>query len=1451
MSLSSMRIPHQHCPPSTQQALKLQRNARRHRAKTRWLLPFASLFLSLQASNVYAIPGTPHALVHGRSLDNARQESLIRTLISNSTRSAATSGTGPGQPVVAAATSSGPDEGIPTEPFCFVVDTDARQFMMDTGANRVIVNDPSMLKGFEPMQANIKGIGGKSNAIQGVGTYGLPLQFNCGTKYIVEFDDTEAVYVPTSPYNIVPPQMLARKLREKGAVPNWGGDDRTLEFTTVTPEDIFKRHTDADPETYTKRLTIPLDRAGLYTFWTNPGYQSFFAEASSHDPSWCAFPGHVIPDDEDIAPREPISDPNPREPIQPTIGDPDPEQTSEIPRELVPNVIPFGDEDFESIPTTAVETDFESSIADVNQTLEDPSVAITRRKQSRLSTWHEKFGHLSFSILKLMAKAGHIPRELANVDPPTCPGCAYGKAHRKPWRRKGVRNRRKIRTATAPGQVVSVDQLVSPTAGFVPTHRGRPSLTRYIGATVFVDHFSDFTYVHLMTALDAPATVEAKLAFERVLDSHGAVARHYHADNGLFDTAVFKASINKAGQTLSFCGVNAHHQNGKAENRIKDVTQGARTSLLHASHRWPQAINASLWPAAIKHYVNLRNALPTQYVPEQRHGRRVTSAQYHSSPVSRLSGTEVEANLEHFHPFGSPVYVLENSLQSHHSHNKWSDRSRVGIFLTHSPHHAASVPLVLNTQTGLVSPQFHSIYDDSFDTCKKDMKFESLWQRKAKLQTAADLKLGVGGSKGASSTSNKNISPTLSEALDDSPPAVPPPPRFVVPWDAEIPDQVDTENSAPDEQVNDQVEVPTVPLVVEPTIPELPSDPIYEQASSATTTRSGRRVTPNRFIYNEQHAHAAYTDTFTSPDLKDNDFPLLQPDIGEQIEPHPMAFVSEHVVAMASSRSDPDTMTFAEAMKAPDREEFVKAMTKELEDHISRGHWKVVPSKSIPRHKRAIPMVWAMKRKRDPLGEIVKWKARLCAGGHRSIENVDYWATYSPVVSWSTVRLMIVFAIVNNWHMESIDFVLAYPQAPIKTDIFLQPPKVPAGFCVPDLPSITDRFTKVYKLLKNLYGLKDAGKTWADHLRKGLLSRGWVQSQTDSCLYTKNGIILVLYVDDAILISPYKSKIDFEIKSLQKDYDLTDDGELKDYLGTRFTRHADGYVVLEQPRMIERILEMVGLNSDERTKMHDTPACSNNLLDKDPNGAPRTQGWNYRSVVGSLSYLHHMIRPDLTFSVQQCARFSNNPSKEHEEAVKRICRYLLRTKDKGLVLKPDASRGLECFVDADWAGSWQHRSSTDPLSAHSRTGYVIMYAGCPIVWASKMQSLVALSTTEAEYIALSSSLREVIHIINLVNELKGRGFNLHNATPTITCRTFEDNQSCLEIATNHRTRPRTKHLSVRLHHFRSHVVAKTITIQHISTKDQIADIFTKPLPRDQFGKLRTPLMGWHHLVARE
>jgi hypothetical protein len=353
------------------------------------------------------------------------------------------------------------------------------------------------------------------------------------------------------------------------------------------------------------------------------------------------------------------------------------------------------------------------------------------------------------------------------------------------------------------------------------------------------------------------------------------------------------------------------------------------------------------------------------------------------------------------------------------------------------------------------------------------------------------------------------------EATANLPAPKAPIPRFITPWNDES-SSIDTTHD--DESESDQ----TVLTIIQPnhngqdSIEPPPVAPA--QSDPVVVTRSGRRVNPNPRYFNDAHANTMLLDSFSS-EYKSFDHEatsLLQP--VHQEEPHPLALLNESVFGVPGISSDPDTMTLEEAMNQPDRAQFIEAMKKELADHIERKHWKIMPAASVPREKRPIPMVWSMKRKRDPIGHVIKWKARLCAGGHRSIESVDYWSTYSPVVSWSTVRLIIVFALLNNWHMRSIDFILAFSQAPIKTDIYMKPPKVPPGFIIPDLPSFTDRFTNVYKLIKNLYGLKDAGKTWFEFLKVGLLKRGWRESEVDSCLFTKGEIILVVYVDDAILI---------------------------------------------------------------------------------------------------------------------------------------------------------------------------------------------------------------------------------------------------------------------------------------------------------------------------------------------
>ena len=212
-------------------------------------------------------------------------------------------------------------------------------------------------------------------------------------------------------------------------------------------------------------------------------------------------------------------------------------------------------------------------------------------------------------------------------------------------------------------------------------------------------------------------------------------------------------------------------------------------------------------------------------------------------------------------------------------------------------------------------------------------------------------------------------------------------------------------------------------------------------------------------------------------------------------------------------------------------------------------------------------------------------------------------------------------------------------------------------------------------------------------------------------------------------------------------------------------------------------------------------------------------------------------------AVHQAAKFSNNLKASYDTAVKRIGKCLLGSEDKGLTHEPDVEKGLEVFVDADFAGGFEKSTAEDPASVHSRTGFVIKYAGCPIVWKLKLQTEIALSTTEAEHIALSTALREVIPIMHLLREL-GTVMNTPECSKSMKYAVFEDNNGALELANAPKMRPRTKHIAIKYHHFRTCVQNGDIKIVKVDATEQEADFLTKPLVQQLFCYLRQKVMGW-------
>jgi hypothetical protein len=234
-----------------------------------------------------------------------------------------------------------------------------------------------------------------------------------------------------------------------------------------------------------------------------------------------------------------------------------------------------------------------------------------------------------------------------------------------------------------------------------------------------------------------------------------------------------------------------------------------------------------------------------------------------------------------------------------------------------------------------------------------------------------------------------------------------------------------------------------------------------------------------------------------------------------------------------------------------------------------------------------------------------------------------------------------------------------------------------------------------------------------------------------------------------------------------------------------------------------------------------------------------------------LTYLARNTRPDIEYAVHMCARFQSDPRTLYYNAAKRIGCYLLQTRVEGITFSPsnDLSK-LECYVDADFAGSYNKDNSHDPNSVRSRSGCVIMYGNCQISWFSHLQSEIALSTTEAEYIALSTAAREVLPMRTLISEIAPI-MQINIAKPDVKCTVFEDNKGAEELAKVHKSRSITKHIPVKYHHFRQAVKDKILHITRISTKDQKADIFTKALPCQSFEALQQTIIGWMIMLTTE
>jgi hypothetical protein len=566
-----------------------------------------------------------------------------------------------------------------------------------------------------------------------------------------------------------------------------------------------------------------------------------------------------------------------------------------------------------------------------------------------------------------------------------------------------------------------------------------------------------------------------------------------------------------------------------------------------------------------------------------------------------------------------------------------------------------------------------------------------------------------------------------------------------------------------------------------------------------------------------------------------NPFTGIQDLIHPGILQSPMAL--QAMALKAKKSKDPDLPSTREALTGPYAEDFWHAMDDEIQSLESKGTWKVVDRSTVPAGAKVIPGTWSHRIKRKPDGRLNKFKSRWCFRG--DLERDTYEGNpYSPLVGWPTVRAALLLAATHGWKSRQVDFTLAFCQSPQKREVFMELPQFyrPKGH---------EGKNVVLRLEKSIYGQMDSPKLFYEHLCAGMDQLGFQASLSDPCLFIHKTLpIMVLnYCDDQIWLSPNDKDIEAQVNKLQAlGYDLTLEpkGDMFGFLGIDFKRLGSS-IELTQVGLIQKTIKYLGL---ENCKPLPTPALKE-PLGTDPNGEQFNEPWNYAAAIGMLLYLSSNTRPDIQFAVHQAARFTHAPRKSHGQAVKRIVRYLAGTADKGTRFVPDLEQGLDCYVDADFAGLYGYEDEQDPVSVKSRTGFALTLFGCPIIWSSKLQSEITLSSTAAEYVAFSMAMRELLPMQALLKELALK-LKLNLVTKSLVRSTvFEDNQGCLSMVNVPKMSTRNKYLSLKYHFFRSHIgESKGVVAKHIRTTEQKADIFTKGLPPEQFQVIRKLLIGW-------
>lgn len=501
----------------------------------------------------------------------------------------------------------------------------------------------------------------------------------------------------------------------------------------------------------------------------------------------------------------------------------------------------------------------------------------------------------------------------------------------------------------------------------------------------------------------------------------------------------------------------------------------------------------------------------------------------------------------------------------------------------------------------------------------------------------------------------------------------------------------------------------------------------------------------------------------------------------------------KYALHIQSDPLDVEPTSFSQASKSP---HWRAAMGLEFDALQQAGTWSLVPRQAS---MNVLPNKWVFKIKRKYDGTVERFKARLVANGFHQQEGIDFQETFSPVVKHTTIRVVLALAVTLGWSIQQLDVQNVFLNGYLTEEVYMHQPR---GFVDQNYPDY------VCRLHRSLYGLRQSPRVWHKHFSDYMEEAGFTLCQADPSLFTcRNGnkfIILLIYVDDILITGSCKHTINKIIEALNTRFRMKHLGSVNYFLRIQITR-TPSHLVLSQQKYIVDLLQKTGFL---HAKPISTPVAAGQKLTI-YDGDPLSDATVFRQVVGALQYIT-ITRPDISYAVNQVCQFMHKPTNTHWNAVKRILRFLKGSVHQGLVYTSGASTHVHAYCDADYAG--------DPDDRHSTGGYIIYLGSNPISWSAKKQRTVSRSSTEAEYRQLAYTAAELSWLRSLFKDLE-----VSLSAPVLWC----DNVSSLALASNPVFHARTKHLEVDYHYVREKVIRGELQVRYISTKDQVADIFTK------------------------